>query len=365
MHRIVEEMNPREYRVIRHAASQIAGRKAARHAYNFKIPREKQHRARYSPYKDIADASQQQVAKWMKDDGHQPQVGGGLFSAFTDAAQTIHNEYRNVNNKLDQAGKDITKGVVRDVQHFKDTTGITPLERTLTNMAEVTGTNVDVEADDFLHRIGLRHHKKYEDDKISDDFRDHARLQKDAYLGLNDRKGTDRFEYMNHYSTDKYATYLDKNNEGKVVIAFRGTSPKEALHNNDLVEDINIAAGNVNAISEFDDYRNHVKRMLDEYGDGNVSLSGYSLGGGKAVALTREGDLRNRLGQTFAIAPGITSNDRDLRGKAHDTKINYIYHHNDFVANSLMPHSGSNHTVLYSERNPVKSHMLLDEIINS
>ena len=351
MHRIVEQMNPREYRVIRHAASQIAGRKAARHAYNFKVPRERQHRARQSPFKDIADASQQQLARFMREDGHKPQVGGGLFSAFEDTVDMIHKEY---NSATKQAGK--------DVQFLKDSTGFTGLEKTLKNVAVTTGTNIDVEADDFLHRVGLRHHRKYEDGKISDNFKAHALLNKDAYLGVNDRKGTDRFDYLNEYSTDKYATYLDKNNEGKVVVAFRGTDPKQAIHNNDLIEDINIAAGNVNAISEFDDYRNHVQRMLDEYGDGNVSLSGYSLGGGKAVALTREADLRDRLGQTYAIAPGLTAGDRDLDGKAHDTKINYIYHHNDIVANSLLAHSGSNHTVLYSQKDPIKSHMLLDEI---
>ena len=351
MHEIVSKMSNREYKLIRHAASQIAGRKAARHAYNFNVPRERQHRARQSPYKDIADSSQHQLAKFMKEDGHRAQVGGGLFSAFEDTVNVIHKEYQNVNRKLSDG-----------VDTFAEDTGLKTLKRTLDNVAATTGTNVDVEADDFLHRVGLRHHRKYEDGKISNDFRDHALLSNDAYLKLNDRKGTDRFEYLHDYSTDKYATYLDKNNEGKVVISFRGTDPKHALHNNDLIEDVNIAAGNVNAISEFDDYKNHIRKMLDEYGDGNVSLSGYSLGGGKAVALTRERDLRSRLGQTFAIAPGLTANDRDLYGKSHDTKINYIYHHNDMVANALLAHSGSNHTVLYSQKDPIKSHMLLDEI---
>ena len=103
-------------------------------------------------------------------------------------------------------------------------------------------------------------------------------------------------------------------------MAFRGTDPKDALHNNDLVEDVNIAAGNVNAISEFDDYKNAIANLLEEYGDGNVSLSGYSLGGGKAVALTQDKDLRSRLGTTMALAPGMTATDPHLREKAHDIK---------------------------------------------
>ena len=220
---------------------------------------------------------------------------------------------------------------------------------------------MDVAADDLLHRIGLRHTRKYDSASVDDQLRAHALMQKDAYLGVNDRKGTDRFEYIKRYSTDKYATYKDLDNDGKVVVAFRGTDPKQAIHNNDLIEDVNIAAGNVNAISEFDDYKNHVARMLDEYGDGNVSLSGYSLGGAKAVALTRDQELRSRLGTTMALAPGITATDKHLADKAHDTKIQYYYHHTDNVANALLNHGGSNHHVFYNQYDPLKAHMVLDE----
>ena len=102
--------------------------------------------------------------------------------------------------------------------------------------------------------------------------------------------------------------------------------------------------------------------MIDKYGSGNVSLSGYSLGGSKAVQLTQEKDLRSHLGTTVALAPGMSPLDDQLRQKARDHKIDYFYHHNDGVANALLAHSGANHTVHYSERDAVKSHMLLDRL---
>ena len=100
--------------------------------------------------------------------------------------------------------------------------------------------------------------------------------------------------------------------------------------------------------------------MIDEYGSGNVSLSGYSLGGSKAVQLTQEKDLRSHLGNTVALAPGMSPLDNELKQKANDHKISYMYNHSDGVANALLKHSGANHTVGYSEKDPVKAHLILN-----
>ena len=360
MHKFVEDMEPKNYRLIRHAAAQLAGRKPRKYHYNYKIPRDKQHRARQSPYKDIADATQQQMANFMKQDGLKRQMGGGLFSAFEDVVGLIHNEVTTKSNEfknsIDQGAADFAQ----KYNAFEKEIGLTPLKNTLGNLAGTAGVQADIEADDFLNRVGIRHKRKYTSSEVDTNLQDHARLQKDAYQKLGNRKGTNRFEYLKENSTDKYGVYLDRHNAGKVIMAFRGTDPKEAIHNNDFIEDINIAAGNVNAISEFDDYRNKLSALLDEYGDGNVSLSGYSLGGAKAVALTREPDFRSRLGTTMALSPGMTATDPSLANKAHDNKIQYYYKHTDPVANALLGHGGSNHHVFYDEKNPLQAHMVLD-----
>ena len=57
-----------------------------------------------------------------------------------------------------------------------------------------------------------------------------------------------------------------------------------------------------------------------QYGDGNVSLSGFSLGGSKVEALMQESDIRSRLGQAISIAGGASPLDKKLRQKAEDTK---------------------------------------------
>ena len=333
----VQNLKPSHYKLLQHAASQIAGRKPRRSAPNFSVPREKQHRARESPFKDIAGSTQKDIVNWLKQDAHHYNVGGGLHSAVVDTFDTLHKYYNHAEDKT--------------VPHVKK------IGTALKNIGNTGRVQLDVAADDFLNRAGLRHHKKYENDEISDEFKDHMDLHKDAYLGVDERKGTGRFKYIQRYSTDKYGTYLDRN--GKAVVAFRGTSPKQALNNNDLVEDVHVASGNVKNMSDYASYKNHVKNMIDEYGSGNVSLSGYSLGGSKAVALTQEKDLRSHLGNTIALAPGMSALDSDLKQKANDHKISYMYNHSDNVANALLEHSGANHTVQYSEKDPIKAHLLL------
>ena len=345
-HQYIENLKSSHFKIIQHAASQIAGRRAKKHAPDFRIDRSRQHRARQSPYKDLADSTQRQVASWIKEDRHE---GGSLFEAFGDAVGVLHHHRatRQGGGLFDTIGA-----------HAKKINGA------LGNLAETARVNIDVGADDFLHRVGLRQEKKYQDDSVSKNFRDHAVLHKDAYLSVNDRKGTDRFEYMKEKSTGKYATYKDKES-GKIVVGFRGTSPAQALTNNDLVEDAHIAAGTVKDMSEYEDYINHIQGLVKEHGSGNVSLSGYSLGGGKVLELMQDKRIRSDMGQAHALAPGITALDDKLKQKATDHKISMFYHHNDAVANSMLEHSGSNHTVHYSESNPINSHMLLDRIANA
>ena len=154
----VRNLKTHQFKLVKHAASQIAGRKAKRYAPDFKIPREKQHRARYSPYKDIADcSSKEELLQWMKEDGHAAQVGGGLHSAFVDSMNVLHEHWKGAVNK---AHPHVQK-----------------IEKTLYNVAETGRVQADIHADDFLHKVGLRHHKKYSDDTVLQNLRDHALLK--------------------------------------------------------------------------------------------------------------------------------------------------------------------------------------------
>ena len=342
MHRYIDNLRPSHFKLIQHAASQIAGRKARRHAPNFKITASERRRGRHSPFKDIADSQQHEVSKWVKEDGHQYVEGGSIGEALQ---ETLHVMHGRLGGGFDLSDLHIDK--IGSVMH---------------NLAGSALVQADIAGDDFLHRVGLRHERKYKDAKISDTFREHGRLHKDAYKEMESRGGTKAYEYMKEHSADQYATYKHRKN-GKVVVAFRGTSPKEMHNNNDLVDDVHIASGKMKDSSSYNTHKQHVKNMIDKFGSGNVSLSGYSLGGGRAEALTQEKDLRSHLGQTISIAGGASPYDNQLKQKASDLKVSHIYNHSDPVANSKLAHSGINHSVFYGEYDGVKAHMsILDKL---
>ena len=337
----IENLKPNQFNLIRHAASQIAGRKAGKHTHDYQIPRHLQHRKHESPFKDLADSSKEELIGFFKDDGH---TNDDLFRAFSHTVDLMHKTVKH----HEQKGGGLS-------------THLNKIKRTLGSLANSARVNIDVGADDFMHRIGLRQERKYKTGEISKTFRDHARLHQDAYLSLNDRKGTDQYDYLKADSTDKFATYKHKQN-GKVVVAFRGTKPDSALLNHDLMKDMHIAAGEVGKLASHDDYVNHIQNMIKQHGSGNVSLSGYSLGGSEAVHLTQDKRIRSDLGQTVALAPGHSPLDDLHKQKSTDHKISYLYHHNDAVANNLLDHSGANHTVLYDSADPLKSHLFLDRV---
>ena len=344
MHQFVRNLRPSHFKLVQHAASQIAGRKPRRHAPDFKINEKERHRGRLSPYKDIAGCTQDQLAAWIKEDGHTVQKGGSLAQAFQ---KTVHVMHSRRGGSFDLSDLHVGK-----------------IDKVLGNMANTARVQVDVGADDFLNRIGLRHERKYKSGEITQNFKNHAKIHKDAYKSLESREGTETHEYLREHSTDKYATYKDKAS-GKVVVAFRGTSPAKAAMNNDLVEDAHIAAGEIHKSSDYGSYKQHIKNMINQYGDGNVSLSGYSLGGAKVEALMQDKDIRSGLGQAVSIAGGASPLDKQLQQKSEDTKISHIYGHNDGVANAKLQHSGSHHTVLYDEANPIKAHTLLDRLASA
>ena len=90
MHAYVQQLKPSHYKLVQHAASQIAGRKAKRHAPNFKVSEEERRRGRHSAFKDIADSRQSDVAKWIAEDGHKHVEGGSLAEAFQHTVGVMH-----------------------------------------------------------------------------------------------------------------------------------------------------------------------------------------------------------------------------------------------------------------------------------
>ena len=177
---------------------------------------------------------------------------------------------------------------------------------------------------------------------------------------MGQRKGSDGWNFVDEFSDDYMSTY---ENDGKAILHFRGTRPDKALLNSDIANDALIAFGDINESGQTAGNKQRVLNMLDKYGDHNLSLSSYSLGGGKAAELVLDKDVYSRLSNdNYFIVPGITSAHERLGELATNQNAHFIYHHSDNVANALLPKRNDHHTVLYGNYDPIQSHLLLDEL---
>jgi len=64
----------------------------------------------------------------------------------------------------------------------------------------------------------------------------------------------------------------------------------------------------------------------------------------------------------FALAPGLTAVHPQFKRFANFSKVQYAYHHNDAVANSLLAEQDDRHHVFYDEADPLKAHLFLDKL---
>lgn len=344
MDRLIENLPDKDWRVVKQLANQIAGRRPGRKHYNFNVAPEHVRRGRHSAFKDIASADRPEVMRWIKGDKHHHVEGGSLANGLRHVFRVMHHTYK----------RDLAKG---GSGNFIDRIG-----NTLYNAGASIGTQMDVTADKFLNDIGITKDRKYSAVATAEDAM-HARLHQDAYMHPDERKGSDGWDYMRDHSTDERAVY---ERDGKAMVLFRGTRPDAALNNNDLVNDLHIAAGNSGSMAGLADDKAKVNQLLDQYGDHNVNVGGYSLGGGRGIEVMRDQDIYKRLGEdNHFLAPGITVAHDDLSGVASMTKASFTYAHNDMVANALAGHARDNHRILTHYGDGISGHMFLDDLASS
>ena len=296
---IIEQYTGKQFRTIKQLASQIAGRKPGRGHYNFRVPRELQDRRQKNPYKDIAASDIPTLTTWLEEDGHHgdhaKRTGGSLSNAFRHIIGTMHHTVRRdvhehlqkhhadlhaklkVKHKGGSLGSLLSDGwnAITGAADKLGSTISTGLKRgydVLDNTAKAVGVQADVLSDKFLHAVGLRSQKKYQDAEVTDQMRFHARLNKSVYGSVDDREDVGDFKYIRDESTDDFGVYSDGK---KAYFTFRGTRPKEALtgQNNDLLEDGKIALGTTSTMTGIDDARSRIRKLISKYGEHNVSLS--------------------------------------------------------------------------------------------
>ena len=392
MDRVLDSYSDKQYRLIQQLSSQIAGRKPGRRHYDFKVAREHQDRRRQSPFKDIAHSYKSDVAGWIREDKHGAVDGLSLANAVRHNIHVLHHTYRRdfhehlktydfydkLKKHYDKQGgslgsllnsgarslgefsSSVNKGLdsaAKDTHNF-----LGRMKSTLVDTARSQGVQADVYGDDFLSKVGIRK-RKYHSAEITPEMKLHARLAKSAYMNINERTDVDDWKYQRDDSSDLYSTYLK---DGKAIVHFRGTSPGAALagKNTDLIDDAHIAFGAANEMSGMDDARHRVNDLITRYGAGNVNLSSYSMGGGRAMELMRDKKIYAGLGNdNYMLAPGVTSLNPHLEEFAKMQKANYVYGFQDNVSNALLAHSNDHHHVMYNtSENAFDAHMMLDRL---
>jgi len=348
---VVSAFPQKHWRTVQNVAHQIAGRKARRSHHHLNIPRELQDRRRQSAFKDIASSAKTQIASWIKEDGHhhnhvENAHGGSLSNAMRHVFHTAHHVYQR--DSRVGGGLAVPNGIKR-------------LGTMLHHAGKSLGVQADVASDQFLNKIGIRKELKYHSAENNDQLRLHARLNREVYK--EDRGDVDGYEYSHDDSTKDFGVWQK---DGKAMMVFRGTDPSKAMLNNDFIDDARIATGLTKEFTTNDAAQMKIKELLNRHGDHHVNVSGYSLGGGRMLQAISSGGIYDRLGNdNFALAPGLTAVHPQFKRFANFSKVQYAYHHNDAVANSLLAEKDDRHHVFYDEANPIKAHLFLDKLADN
>ena len=341
----VERLSNKNHRYIKEVASQIAGRKQRRKtAFNFRVPPHMQRRSRQSPFKDIAHSTKNELLHWIEEDGHGPSAEGGSISdALRHTVSTLHHVYSR-DLKEHRRGGSIT-GLVGDAAHY-----LKRSHEVLENVAGTTLTHGEILADNALDALGIRK-SRYGALERNEQNQLHARLSKEAYKSHGSRGTVDGWEY--HSGTDKYGVWGKGNQR---IVHWRGTRPDaNVVASGDLSADAKIALGESDSMYGLDDDKRVVTDLLDAGYD--TSISGYSLGGGRALAVANDDEIYKRLGtNNHVISPGITHMNPHLKKLANLDKFSYTYSAHDGVANALLPHANDNHHVEKKYRDGISAH---------
>ena len=342
----IERLSNKNFRHIREVANQIAGRKQRRKSgFNFRVPRHMQRRARTSAFKDIAAArSKAELLGWIREDAHHPSVeGGSLSDAFRHTVAVMHHVHKR--DLLEHKRGGSITGLIGDATHY-----LKRGHEVLENVAGTTLTQADIVADSALDKIGLRK-SRYSKLERNADNQLHARLANEVYKGHGSRGTVDGWDYDN--GNDRYGVWKKGNQR---IVSWRGTRPdKNVIASGDLEADRKIALGETDSMAGLEADKKIVRDLLDQGFD--TSVQGYSLGGGRALAVANDPEIYKRLGtNNHVISPGITALNPDLKKLSTLDKFHYTYSAFDNVSSALLNNRTDNHHVDYSIRDPITAH---------
>jgi len=140
-----------------------------------------------------------------------------------------------------------------------------------------------------------------------------ARLSNQAYEHAKGNKleTIGNYSLLDAASTDNYVVYRN-NHTNHTVLSFRGTDPSLS---GDLVADAHIAMGTQKLSKRFKASEDAYKRLRQQVGNGEITLTGHSLGGA----------LANHVSKAFGqhattFNPGAGAGDVFSMGTKHGTR---------------------------------------------
>lgn len=110
---------------------------------------------------------------------------------------------------------------------------------------------------------------------------------------------------IDHQHSNRNRTLYVSRDSNKQILAFRGTDLSSKQNKwKDLGSDILLALNLKNVSSRFRNAKKSTKRIIDQYGPNNLTLTGFSLGGSQALYANSKFSL-----PTVVYNPGIGPSD--------------------------------------------------------
>lgn len=162
----------------------------------------------------------------------------------------------------------------------------------------------------------------------------HAVISEAAYIGGNQKKlaHIDKY-YPNEYSlidgyTNKEHVAVQHNDTGKIILGVRGTDFENTQGGKlkDLATDALVTFGLHKLSNRYKRSDKHLKKMIDEYGKENISITGHSLGGSIVSDLSHKHDIESHSFNRGGSHATFGKNAKAIHPKHRErAKRNHVY----------------------------------------
>lgn len=175
----------------------------------------------------------------------------------------------------------------------------------------------------------------------------HAQFANDAYKSHSDRSDFGAYKYEGMMSDENHSVYHNPIDR-KIVIGMKGTSNLK-----DILPDLSILNDDVAGDPSFKDADDKYKQIRKMFVDHEISVTGHSLGGSKAMWVGAKNNVHS-----YAFNPGFNSLVDTKLDPSH-SKSHVALVKGDPVSNSIMSRNMNDiKTIPSVSANPVANHSM-------